>query len=346
MQARPPAHHPRSRAPDPAPAPPITAALPEAIGIATGLKGFLLWVGGSLAGITAMLYACGYLVTRAHMSMLGLYGFVTYDSDHFLQEGAKFLLTMAQEMAEIVAVLLAVLGLLLLVPGCLALCGRRRRDAWRERYRGWRQRSAVEHTWERGRYLLYGAAFVYLIAKTGFVLDLLYAPLGVANLLYDGAAPVCATFDATDSACLRQALLRGEADNLGAAFDAQLYLALTVVLLACVTWWIVMPWKWRAWLIAPFIVSVALCLLLLPMDYGVLQRPTIYPVLRLVREPPVAATPGRLFLISKTDGEFVVWDAVAHKVTWIPAGGISSAEIVQVRDLFEPVPASSQGTDP
>ena len=62
--------------------------------------------------------------------------------------------------------------------------------------------------------------------------------------------------------------------------------------------------------------------------------------------PPAALTPSRLFLISKTDGEFVVWDAAAHKVGWIPADGVSSAEIVQVRDLFEVVPAPSQGGDP
>ena len=97
--------------PNPAATPPaadpvraVLDATPEPIGIAKGLKGFLLWVGGSLAGITAVFYACGYLVTRAHMSMLGLYGFVTFDGDHFLQEGAKFLMAIGKELAEILTV--------------------------------------------------------------------------------------------------------------------------------------------------------------------------------------------------------------------------------------------------
>lgn len=335
-----------STAPSPAPGAtgPATDAIPEAIGIATGLKGFLLWIGGSFVGITAVLYACGYLVTRAHMSMLGLYGFVTFDKDHFLQEGAKFLLAIAKDLAETIALLFVPLGLVLLVPGALALLGKRRREAWTDRYRNWRRRGSTRQAAVRGRCLLYGAAFVLLVVVTGYSLDRLYAPLEVSNLLYERtASSPCATFVDTDSLCLRQALLRGESENLAAAFGTQLSLTVAIALLACVAWWIVMAWRWRGWLIAPFVVSLGLCLLLLPMDYGVLQRPTIYPVLHLVRNPPAPTTSARLFLINKSAGEFVVWDPELHKVAWIPANAVSSAEIVQVRDLFEGPAANSQG---
>lgn len=335
----------RQPAPD-APESPPSGALPEPIGIATGLKGFLLWLGGSLAGITAVFYACGYLVTRAHMSMLGLYGFVTFDADHFLQEGAKFLLTIAKELAETMALLFVPLGLILLVPGTFALLGRRRRAAFWDPYRGWRKRRWTWQASDRSRYLLYGAAFVLLIVVTGYSLDRLYAPLDVANLLYGPGPPGnCPAFDDTEPDCLRQALLRGQAENLAAAFGTQLSLTVAIALLACVTWWTVVAWKWRSWLIAPFIVSVFLCLLLLPMDYGVLQRPTIYPVVSLVRAAPTSAKPARLFLINKTDAEFVVWDPATRKVGWIPVDAVSSAEIVQVRDLFESSAPRSQGGD-
>lgn len=341
MPARQPAPH-RPSAPDASgPAP---DAIPEAIGIATGLKGFLLWIGGSFVGITAVLYACGYLVTRAHMSMLGLYGFVTFDKDHFLQEGAKFLLAIAKDLAETIALLFVPLGLLLLVPGTLALLGKRRREALTNRYRNWRKRGSTRQATERGRCVLYGAAFVLLVVVTGYSLDRLYAPLEVSNLLYERTtSSPCATFVDTDSLCLRQALLRGEADNLAAAFGTQLSLTVAIALLACVTWWIVMAWRWRGWLIAPFVVSLGLCLLLLPMDYGVLQRPTVYPVLHLVPNAPAPTSSTRLFLINKSAGEFVVWDPGAHKVAWIPANAVSSAEIVQVRDLFAGPVSGPQG---
>jgi hypothetical protein len=328
-------HSPAPRAPGDGPA----LAVPEAIGIAKGLKGVLLWVGGSLAGITAVFYACGYLVTRAHMSMLGLYGFVNFNGDHFLQEGAKFLLAIGKELAETLALLFVPLGLLLLVPGAIAIFSPRRRAAFAERLRRWREDGNARQAHERGRCVLYAAAFVALVALTGYSLDRLYAPLEVANLLYgipQGSG--CAAFVDTDPACLRQALLRGDEEQLATAFGTQLSLAVAIALLACVTWWIVMAWRWRGWLIAPFLVSVGLCLLLLPMDYGVLQRPTIYPVVHLVREAGGPATGTRLFLINKSTGEFVVWDEAARKVAWIPAGSVSSAEIVEVRDLFEARP--------
>src|SRR3546814_19338607 len=38
------------------------AGTPRAIGLISGLKGFMVWTGGSLAGITAVLYVCGYLI--------------------------------------------------------------------------------------------------------------------------------------------------------------------------------------------------------------------------------------------------------------------------------------------
>src|SRR3546814_4103610 len=61
------------------------AGTPQAIGLISGLKGFMVWTGGSLAGITAVLYVCGYLITTAHIYTLGLYGLVDFSKDYFLR---------------------------------------------------------------------------------------------------------------------------------------------------------------------------------------------------------------------------------------------------------------------
>src|SRR3546814_10785541 len=66
------------------------AGTPRAIGLISGLKGFMVWTGGSLAGITAVLYVCGYLITTAHIYTLGLYCLVDFSKDYFLLEGSKF----------------------------------------------------------------------------------------------------------------------------------------------------------------------------------------------------------------------------------------------------------------
>jgi hypothetical protein len=97
----------------------------------------------------------------------------------------------------------------------------------------------------------------------------------------------------------------------------------------------VTPWRWRSWLIAPFMISMGLFLLLLPMDYGVLKRPTVYPVLSVTPSDATSSRAnGPLYLLDKTNSEFVAWDASTRKVEWIPAGTLAHAEIVRMHDLF------------
>ena len=66
--------------------------------IVAGLKGFLAWLASSIAGISAVLYGFGFLITRAHLNMLGLYGFIDYGPEVYLQEGARFFLVVGYQM--------------------------------------------------------------------------------------------------------------------------------------------------------------------------------------------------------------------------------------------------------
>ena len=70
---------------------PLTSA-DEAWSLVAGIKGFLVWLGGSLAAITAIFYATGYLITRAHLNLLGLHGVLDFDNHYIVQEGGKFFL--------------------------------------------------------------------------------------------------------------------------------------------------------------------------------------------------------------------------------------------------------------
>src|SRR4030095_8546033 len=82
------------------------------------------------------------------------------------------------------------------------------------------------------------------------------------------------------SPCLQAALVTGRSDVLGAVFDDLFSVVAQLVALACLAWLVAYQWRGRGWLMAPFLVAMALFLVLLPMDYGALQRPTIYPVVR------------------------------------------------------------------
>src|SRR3546814_3205254 len=97
------------------------AGTPQAIGLISGLKGFMVWTGGSLAGITAVLYVCGYLITTAHIYTLGLYGLVDFSKDYFLLEGSKFVLTLVIGIAQAVINTVTILAATVLAPIALAV---------------------------------------------------------------------------------------------------------------------------------------------------------------------------------------------------------------------------------
>ena len=118
---------------------------PAQLTLLGGFRSLLLWIGGALAGITALLYTCGYLVTRAHLSMLGLHGLVSYGNDYFLQEGAKFFIAAGYEVLRTLLPLVAVLGAGILV---LIALGR----AMRNTRAGVAVKAAAVRWYERGRW--------------------------------------------------------------------------------------------------------------------------------------------------------------------------------------------------
>ena len=62
-------------------------AVREAAGALAGIVG---WIGGSLAGLTALCYAAGYFVIHTHLTMLGFSGVVDVPADQLLLEGGRF----------------------------------------------------------------------------------------------------------------------------------------------------------------------------------------------------------------------------------------------------------------
>lgn len=87
------------------------------IDIVAVARGFIVGLGGALAGLTA----CGYLVTRAHLSLLGLYGLIEFNHDFILQEGAKFFIVNAYSIGR--EMVLPVLTLLTIAASLLILLG-------------------------------------------------------------------------------------------------------------------------------------------------------------------------------------------------------------------------------
>lgn len=52
------------------------------------------WLAGSIAGISAILGAFGFIIHRSQMHLLGLDAFMEFDTEFYVQEGAKFIVVL------------------------------------------------------------------------------------------------------------------------------------------------------------------------------------------------------------------------------------------------------------
>ena len=297
-------------------------------------RAFVVGLGGALAGITAILYACGYLVTRAHQSLLGLYGLVEFNNDYILQEGAKFFLVMAYSVGrDMVMPLLTVLTAVVIVLFLLGLLLRTRAQRWRDAVRN---RVAP---FDAGRWVRaagFAVLFILFLLHSDLYLDKFERPLCYANLLYaEAGATKCTLPKELHDDGIRKALLASDQVVLDIEF-MELVLGLAkAVVLSYLTWRVTLPWRWRAWCVAPSFFATALYLILLPMDYGVLKRSLNYPriALTLDDKTPFPAA-GPVFLLNKSSSEFVVWGALPRKLYWVPVASVRRAEVDGAYDLF------------
>lgn len=300
------------------------------------IRSFVVWLGGSLASITAMFYATGYLITRAHLSMLGLYGVLDFDNDYIIQEGGKFFLVVGYATVSNVALpLLALLGPAVIAGMVARRLAGSRAQRWREQLRK-RVPGFGAQGWMR--LLAFVALFAAFLWHSEAFLRKFQNPLCIGNLLYanPGRAPCPASMMQGSVERLKTALLVRDDTFLNNAFQELVFGFALAAVLAYLTWRTTLPWRWRSWYVAPSLFATVLYLTLLPMDYGVLQRPITYPRIALtLDEKPALPMTGPLFLLHQTENEFVVWDASIRTLFWIPAGSVRRAEVDGTYDLFD-----------
>lgn len=290
------------------------------------ITALLAWLSGSLAGIGAVFYACGYLIKRAHLNLLGIGALFSFSEEQYMQEGARFMADMANLLARIALPLLMVAITLAAAVFLLRRTGLRRRmdAAWE-----WLAQLAERKPWA-WRSAAFGALLVLLTLLIDRELALFGAPLAISDLLFAPSGGA-----GGDAGQIREWLMAGDRTSLD-----NLYFNLTLAVikggvLLLLAWRVVEPWRLRILLAAPFALAFLLSVLMLPMAYGVLKRPARFPRIVADSESKIlAGVQGEVFLLDKTDDEFVLWDAVARRVIWLPFDEVKSAEIGRSRFLF------------
>lgn len=308
-----------------------------------GIAIFVGWLTSSLAGIAAIFYACGYLVVRAQLNMLGLFGLFEYPKEHYLQEGGKFFVAVTamligKSLPRLVLLLYAVAFLSIVVLLFLAACFFSKGSAILDKCR--RVKSYIlalpkGWPWLWSSLLLFCFAFILVFYVLAY-LSPFAAVLSVSNLLYESPEKMGGGDDAS---LLIRWLLQGDSQQLQLYFIHLLKGELLAVLLLTAAWYATAVFqKARLWLVSPFIIVCILYTLFTPMAYGVLVRPTKYAVVSFSwKEEPIAAAPSGFYLLNKSDREFVLWDRDHKKVLCISKDLVWGAEVSELRPLFSQV---------
>jgi len=290
------------------------------------------WISGSLAGIGACFYACGYLSEGAYLHLLGATGLISLNHEQYVQEGGKFLVETSNIMAQValdlllVAVMIVVLGFLL------------RRTRFRhslDDVKSWFSRlSESKRSFLRG--LSYGILLLILLQVTGIELAHFTAPLNVSDLLFTPANAVLNDVKASaDAKEIRNSIFAGETAYLNDYFFGLTLSVIKAGVIFLIAWKIVEPWRLRLLLGAPFALAFFLSVLLLPMSYGVLKRPARFPTIVFdSHNKALSSGQGELYLLDRSNDSFVVWDADHRHVLWLPRTQVESAQIGQRRFLF------------
>ena len=307
-----------------------------------GIAAFSGWLTGALAGVGAILYALGYLVTRAHLNFLGVSGLFDQNSFFFVQEGAMFLADVAVIIARTLLPLVVVLGtiaalLFLAGYGTMRIVASRspvqaqRVNRWKGAIVSWREHLLLCQ-------LVYAALLIGFFFHTDIYLNEFNRPLQISNVLYGESSPGSAAASNDPAiADLRKSLLAGDEERTHAYFFTLLFGEVLAGLLLMAAWHLTEGWRWQPMWVSLFVISFIICTASLPMTYGVLWVSSKYPIVTFSSaDDTLTHGLGTLYLLSKTDTEFVVWDAGGKNLLWIPKNEIKWADVRRVGNLFGP----------
>jgi hypothetical protein len=318
------------------PALPADAAPPPAgLTVLRVLGAGIAWLSGSLAAITAIFYAFGYLATLANLDMLGLDVLAFhYDSTFYIQRGADALLLSGTVIG----------GFWLWLFVALAIAA-----AAGELLHGHGWRPAANPPAQRlARHLAIAKAcsYVGLLVLMLWLVVWIWAlfpfpeDLRVSGMLYPD----------TGSAAARQIrdwIIAGNEPRLQEHYDFFVMQQGIITVLLALSWGLTYGWRWRTLAVLPFAVIFVISLAWLPLEYGkVALQPKFSPVLVRLGGSPQAAEkpPGTMYLLNKTDNEFVLWDPRQRQIVWLPSRALASVDISAKQTLSQVIASSREAS--
>ncbi len=304
----------------------------------------IAWLSGSLAGITAILYACGYLAGQSFLHLLGISGIVQYSNQDYLRRGASFCFDLLGIFGNMLLPLVTV-AVILAATGAFGfkLCKSLSKSRFYvKRMTHWLTRIQHRMPW-LGRGAAYGILLALFFTLLFNNLELFTAPLSISELLYYDTTVAQDKFcqqiivnknvDEVNR-CIRDWIFKGRRDRLEGYFQYLIIVELAAGFLLVSAWRVTMKWRLQGLFVSPFVIIFIMYITLLPAVYGVLMIRVTFPTVHI--ESKIRALgdkPGEIFLVSKTEKTFILWDSDAKQLLWVPFRNI---EIIRFMKKVSP----------
>lgn len=325
------------------------------------LKSFIGWLAVSFSGILAVGYGVGFLVLRSHLHMLGLDYVFDVRNSEYIEEGGKFFYNssillidyLLDITKEIILLISIVIGALATITGFVLLL--MLIVIYRFNYR--KLKEFIVNTWSKIKSACkkifqfqklntwYVQGVLSILIYTFFIGALplkdvsFFAPISVSGVLYYTKQE---TTNHDNVNKLEDKILKsireGEED-----FCNQYYTSLLVILivfgliLLTIKKFFLLGLFTRLCYIPLFLVFL-ICLLIIPLTYGVLIVPNVYPKAAVsAKEDAVIEIPeGLLYLINRDERELVLWDDRLKQVYITYTKDIATVKIIGQSNIFKP----------
>jgi hypothetical protein len=305
---------------------------------------FLGWLTGVLAGIGAVFYACGYIITQTRFHLLGINVLLPANRSYYLQEGANFFIVTGKDVG-LLALGLAILALLVCIPvSILIKSGKHKTLSTLFQKCTGPTPVDLPWAWQAAGVLV---ALALLFYPLMYNLDIFRAPLELSGLLNSTIADAGGSgIPGEEARLIFTSLCNQNTSHLN-----QLYLILLMHGLFCgfLVWAsgkLTAGWPFKTLLKFPFVVVFAIYLLLLLQDYAVLKKRIAFPEVNLV--PKVDAAGGTssetIYLLTKTDQEFILWNRATRQILWVPVAQVSKLGIGPVHPLLDKIKTGTGGS--
>jgi len=279
---------------------------------------FIAWLSGSVAGITAIFYATGYLVTLANLRLLGLDQFVsTFDPAFYISRGGSFFYYVGSLFIIVLLLLVPLIFLLVGAKGALEALHVRLEK--RARYRNLVKRLAVGPSIRRGA--LVAVLLLVLAAAFASTFRNVTSLLAVSGILFAGDLSA-----GNDPDSMIRLLACGSAEAKDPRFFDVFKIAALIGLLLYVVLRLARDFERRALVVAPFALSFVVYVSALPFVYGAVKIPTAFSEIALRTGPDTdIGLVTRTYLVNKSENDFIVWAPDEGRVVWVAASTVPAA---------------------